>query len=79
MVLNTIHQFTLWLATGIDIDVVPSRCFVDIDAEQITLESFVGFVVSLWDIGEILLHFVVNPSELAKVCSALAPKTRRII
>lgn len=80
MVLNPIHQFALRLSIGSGsiVDEVVLACFVDVVTEC-TLADFVGFVVSLWEIGEILLQSRVHPSALETVYPALPPKTRRVI
>jgi hypothetical protein len=69
MCLNPIHQFALLLSV---VGGVPLQYFevgdegVDVVGE-FTLADIVGFVVSLRDIGEILLCSIVHPSAFETV------------
>ena len=84
MVLNSIHQLPLAVLTiGRVVVVVVVMVLLlrfDGDINECTLVGFEGFwlvMVSLWDIGDILLSSAVHPSALETFFpAALPPKTR---
>lgn len=76
MRLNPIHQLSLRLSIDDGVDDNVFACFVVVGITECTLVDFVGFVVSIGDVGEISLHSIVRPASLVTVLPALPPKTR---